>query len=133
MDESGARYIVDVLQAREHEGVTRRWLWSAKKKAALYFVRALEQQVSPRRARFGRIRERLSSWLGLSSRSPGPAEIARDSPPLTDEEKDFIFRTHPLLQNAGAVSPRACLQSHRQWHIDIRNRVSEFLGSRPPK
>jgi hypothetical protein len=127
MDELAAvKYCVEVLEAREEADPARAWLWGLKRKVALYCLRALDDGGGRRHWRLARRRKALAARLGLRREPAAPPASAREAQPLTEEEKQLIRQTHPLLQDTRARSPHAGLGSHCQWYIEIRRKVGAF-------
>jgi hypothetical protein len=130
MDELAAlRYCVEVLEAREKADPARAWLWSLKRKVALYCVRALEGAGGRRRTRLSRLRRAVAAGLGFRARPPVPASVQHDTQVLTEEDKQLIRQTHPLLLDARARSPSAGLEGHCHWFIQIRQKVGAFADA----
>lgn len=130
MDELAAlRYCAEVLAERQKADPARAWLWTIKRKTALHFIRGLERPGIRRHARFWRIRNAVWASLGARREERGPVEPPADAAVLTEQELELIRQTHPLLQDTRSTSRGACLHSHCQWYIEIKEKVGAFAES----
>ena len=64
----------------------------------------------------------------VTGNAPDPTDV----PALTEDERDLVHRTHPLLQNTVNMVWDVGLREHSEWYLAIRSKVEGFakrLGS----
>ena len=99
---------------------------------ATHFVRVLEDRNKPPptglaglKAEFAVTVQRLRG-ISISNRVPRVAQPTK----LTEEEKDLVARTHPLLQRHPGFDPIHVVNRHAEWYKAILAKVQVYAESR---
>ena len=102
-DLTALEYCLQVVRKRQAEDSEYSWLWAIHAKVAFYCMSRLES-ASPK----------------------GPRKGAEK---LTDTEKQFLLRNHPLLQQSQVSASSAASNETADWYALIRKRVERYISS----
>lgn len=92
------RFCVCVLDARAREDATLAWLWRIKGDVARHLIRGLETPLRRPAFTFASWTEIVSGIVGRRTSHPHPMPPPSDGAELTEQQKQIIRQTHPLLQ-----------------------------------
>ena len=125
------RFCVCVLDARAREVATFAWLWRIKGDVARHLIRGLE--TPPRRPTFTSASwTEIVSWIvGRKTSHPNPMPPPSDAAQLTEQQKQIVRQSHPLLQiseSAYCGTPRRLSGPHGiGTSPELKERVDRFV------
>ncbi|MCX7046899.1 MAG: hypothetical protein NTX50_15605 [Candidatus Sumerlaeota bacterium] len=94
------QFCINLLSQREESDPNCSWLWTSKKKVAIFCLRSLHLATD--------------------------TQDTRDDYELASEEKELILRAHPLLQMDRIPPAKESGHEHAEWVEEIRRKVLAF-------